>query len=68
MFWVMFFVFLIACVFFGFIYKVVQMGIRHSENLTRIRNGYPTLDGAMPKQPETVDGDGGYTNTGNFYN
>jgi len=31
-----------------FVLRIVKMGTRYSENVERIKRGYPTLDGAMP--------------------
>ena len=35
-----------------FILRVVKIGTRYSENIERIKHGYPTLDGSLP-----VDGE-----------
>lgn len=41
---------IIAAIVIGteFVLRVVKMGTRYSENIERIKRGYPTLDGAMP--------------------
>ncbi|MCL2378975.1 MAG: hypothetical protein FWC77_07600 [Defluviitaleaceae bacterium] len=41
---------IIAAIAIGteFVLRVVKMGTRYSENVERIKRGYPTLDGAMP--------------------
>jgi hypothetical protein len=31
-----------------FILRVVKLGTRYSENIERIKHGYPTLDGSRP--------------------
>ena len=44
----------------GFILQVVKMGVRYSENVERIKRGYPTLDGAMPFGSEGAAPNEGY--------
>ena len=31
-----------------FIIRVVKLGTKYSENIERMKHGYPTLDGTMP--------------------
>jgi hypothetical protein len=36
-----------------FIVRLVKIGTKYSENMERIKHGYPTLDGSTPlKEPE----------------
>ena len=38
-----------------FIIRVVKLGTKYSENIERMKHGYPTLDGTVPinsKEPE----------------
>jgi hypothetical protein len=42
----------------GFVLRVVKMGIRYSENVERIKHGYPTIDGAKPLKPGAADDEG----------
>ena len=41
---------IIAAITIGteFIIRIVKMGTRYSENIERIKHGYPTLDGTWP--------------------
>jgi len=41
---------IIAAIAIGteFVLRIVKMGTRYSENVERIKRGYPTLDGSMP--------------------
>jgi len=40
-----------------FVLRVVKMGTRYSENIERIKRGYPTIDGSMPMgHPEIAPG------------
>ena len=43
-----FFLFLIVLSALCFTLIISRMGMRHYENMARIKNGYPTLDGATP--------------------
>ena len=45
-----------------FVLRIVKMATRYSENVERIKRGYPTLDGAMPMgHPEVAPGADDYT-------
>ena len=40
-----------------FVIEIIKISMRHSENIERIKRGYPTLDGARPAdyvEPEPV--------------
>ena len=37
-----------------FIVRLVKIGTRYSENIERIKRGYPTIDGAVPLKDEDV--------------
>ena len=45
---------LIAIVAIGteFVLRIVKMGTRYSENIERIKHGYPTTDGTVPRSGE----------------
>ncbi len=46
----------IVAIVFGCVYNIVRMGIRHSENLERIKHGYPLRDGSRPGGYIEVEG------------
>ena len=43
---------IIAVVAIGteFVIRLVKMGTRYSENIERIKHGYPTLEGTLPSK------------------
>ena len=43
-----FFVFMIVLTTLWFVIKIVRIGTRYSENIERIKRGYPTLEGDKP--------------------
>ena len=44
----------ITAVVFGSIIKIVDMSLKHHENITRIKHGYPTLTGDKKKTADVV--------------
>ena len=46
-----------SAMLFGFILKITKMGLTYSENIERIRHGYPTLDGKGDEK--TADAESG---------
>ena len=46
-----------------FVVRIVKIGTRYSENVERIKHGYPTLNGDMPHKPAEPDTDGVFHGT-----
>ena len=40
---------LIVLIVFAFVFGIVKMGLRYSENKQRIQHGYPLRDGSRPE-------------------
>ena len=38
-----------------FVLRVVKLGTRFSENVERIKHGYPTIDGAVPIKSDPLE-------------
>ena len=51
-FWTAIMIIVVVAICTEFIIRVVKMGIKHSENIERMRHGYPTVDGAVPVKKE----------------
>jgi len=49
------------------VFSIVKMGIRYSENIERIKHGYPTLDGAVPLDGAPKEGEAGFNPTAENY-
>ena len=47
-FWTAIMIIVVVGIVTEFILRVVKMGTRYSENVKRIKHGYPTLDGTYP--------------------
>ena len=60
MFWTMIMVIGVVGVSWWGVTEVVKHGTRYSENMTRIKNGYPTLNGDTPKSLTGPAKDAGY--------
>ncbi|MDR3239628.1 MAG: hypothetical protein LBT44_06025 [Clostridiales bacterium] len=39
---------LIILIVFASVISIIKMGLRHAENIERIKHGYPTLDDKAP--------------------
>jgi hypothetical protein len=46
----------IMCIVSEMIIRLTKIGTRHTENIERIRHGYPTLDGSVPEKYEEAEG------------
>jgi len=51
-FWTAVTVIAIVAIVMGSVLHIVKMGTRYSENVERIKRGYPTLDGDEPVKDE----------------
>jgi len=49
-FWTAIAVICVAAIVTEFIVRVVKIGTKYSENIERIKHGYPTLDGAKSQK------------------
>ena len=52
-------------------FRIVKMGIQYSENVERIKHGYPTIDGASPlhgASQEEASSDGAYADAVSYSN
>ena len=49
-FWTAITIIVIVAIGTEFVIRVVKIGTRYSENVERIKRGYPTLDGAQPQE------------------
>jgi len=54
-FWTAVAVISIVAIVMGSVLHIVKMGTRYSENVERIKRGYPTLDGSEPTRDEKED-------------
>ena len=54
-FWTAITVIAIVAIGTEFVIRVVKLGTRYSENIERIKHGYPTLDGTEPLRSEKTD-------------
>ena len=48
-FWLAIVIICIAGIGTEFVLRIVKMWFKHAENIERIKRGYPTIDGARPK-------------------
>ncbi|MCL2362733.1 MAG: hypothetical protein FWC73_13085 [Defluviitaleaceae bacterium] len=48
-FWLAIVIILVAGIGTEFVLRIVKMWFKHCENLERIKRGYPTIDGARPR-------------------
>ena len=53
MFWEAIMVIVVVSIVMTAVVRIVKMALRHSENVERIKKGYPTLDGSLPAHHTT---------------
>jgi len=51
-FWTAIVIIVVVAIGTEFIIRIVKMGTRHTENMERIKHGYPTLEGTLPVKDE----------------
>ena len=54
-FWTAITIIVIVAIGTEFVLRIIKMSLRHSENVERIKHGYPTLDGTRPLSEEFAD-------------
>ena len=54
-FWTAIVIIVVVAIGTEFIIRIVKMGTRYSENIERIKHGYPTLEGTVPIESEKAE-------------
>ena len=62
-FWTVVLVIAILAIVSEFVVRIVKIGTRYSENVERIKHGYPTLNGDVPLKPVDPETDGDFHGT-----